>query len=397
MQLPSDDDGPCGDSGGVDSSVPSPALPDGDGGELQRAPHTAQPSRGCCKLKCFDTFNKEHHRELQQLRHAMNNVSSGDREDFIWDLVRASTSEPRPDGRKYKLLNSFVCRRAWKTLVGLGSGRMQKLQKALSSGCLRPPEDQRKMPCSSRAVSEKFLDADAFFNFLYHNVAEPLADADNTAPELAMATAHMDHDGSGSGSASPPSQPSLDDGGGRSLVSAAQTSHCDGAGGLASGAQTSHCDGAQGSASTAQPSHCDGAQDGHMGTLLQWLAGKDTAAATSTQVALLGGVGERRWLPHMSRQELYELYLFHGPPEDRAKKSRRTCFFKCFHKQGWDRLLKIRDVAQHARCETCARLSKTIHTAPSDADRKGAEQALRVHRLRNLADWAVDFRLSMLS
>ena len=99
----------------------------------------------------------------------------------------------------------------------------------------------------------------------------------------------------------------------------------------------------------------------------------------------------------MSRQELYELYLFHGPPEDRAKKSRRTCFFKCFHKQGWDRLLKIRDVAQHARCETCARLSKTIHTAPSDADRKGAEQALRVHRLRNLADRAVDFRLSMLS
>jgi hypothetical protein len=29
----------------------------------------------------------------------MNNVSSGDREDFIWDLERASISETEADGR----------------------------------------------------------------------------------------------------------------------------------------------------------------------------------------------------------------------------------------------------------------------------------------------------------
>ena len=45
--------------------------------------------------------------------------------------------------------------------------------------------------------------------------------------------------------------------------------------------------------------------------------------------------------PNEARKPANELYLFHGPPEDRARKSRRTCFFKCFHKQGWDRLLKF--------------------------------------------------------
>ena len=72
-------------------------------------------------------------------------------------------------------------------------------------------------------------------------------------------------------------------------------------------------------------------------------------------------------------------------------------FFTCFWKQGWQRLLKIREVAQHARCVTCARLQKTVRTAPIATDRLAAEAALVVHRQRNFADRAVDFRLSTLS
>ena len=107
-------------------------------------------------------------------------------------------------------------------------------------------------------------------------------------------------------------------------------------------------------------------------------------------------VGERRWLPHMTFQEFYEMYLFYGSGEGKDK-ARRTTSGRCFNKQGWVNLLKFRKVAQHARCDTCARLTKAARVACTASDRKAAEEGIRAHRLRNFADRAVDFRLSQLS
>jgi hypothetical protein len=98
----------------------------------------------------------------------------------------------------------------------------------------------------------------------------------------------------------------------------------------------------------------------------------------------------------MSMRELYEWYRFHGPPEQQTQKARYTVFKKCWNNT-WMSMLKIREAAQHARCETCARLSKGAKTNPTAELRCAAVTALKVHRQRNMADRAVDQRLTVLS
>ena len=282
--------------------------------------------RQCCNSGCMAKHGSG--TRLAELRENVQKMPPSEQDDFLWDLVRASRpSESRPH---WILLGEPVCRAAWKSLVGIGSTKLNKFLAALGAGHLRPFEDQRKHNGKNK-VGEKYLDADGFFNFLYHYVAEPLAEEDLTAPEVGL-----DEEG------------------------------------------------------TEESSD-------RQAQLLEWTVGKDTGnvATMSAMVALTGGVGERRWLPHMTSQELYEMYLFHGVAGER--KARRTTFFSCYRDQGWTRLLKIRDVAQHARCETCARLAKATKCHPSALERLAAEKALRVHRQRNFADRAVDARLSTLS
>ena len=178
------------------------------------------------------------------------------------------------------------------------------------------------------------MDVDSFFNFLYHYVAEPLAEEDDHAPEVAV--------------------------------------------------ESRDCD--------------EYARTDWQAKLIQWTSAREGAssAASSAMVALVDGMGERRWLPHMSMRELFEWYRFHGQPDQQDQKARYTAFRQCWHKT-WCNMLKIREVAQHARCETCARLSREAKTNTNAEERRAAEVALRVHRQRNMADRAVDQRLTVLS
>ena len=318
---------------------------------------------------------------MRKFREDMDMLSREEQEAIVWEMIRkCCTMSKDPLKMKWSFGEDEVCRQSFKKLVGIGSPRFHKICEAFSSGRLCPPEDQRKMKVGPG--TDKYLDVDSFFNFLYHNVAEPLADMDELAPE-AQASAAAE-------------QASM-------LAASAQTVPCTGVSGSS---QLVPCTGASGSVQTVP---CTGAapalqtaprESVHL-RLLNWVMGRGTgcSAATSSMVALVEPIGERRWLPHMTLQELYETYQFHGAPDcsNKVGKAKRTTFFRCFYKQGWDRIIKFRKVAQHARCETCARLSKTCRTAPLQSEQKAAEGALRAHRLRNFADRAVDFRLSQLS
>ncbi len=306
-------------------------------------------ARTCCKLACSAKIQSKYYAEIGELHRVLDSMTKHQRDDFLWDSLRRSMSvkEEKEDRRVYVFKGTPICRVALRRLLRMGSDKFQNMSQAMVSGSLRPPEDMRKKGLTGyMRNADKGDDVDAFFNFLYHNVAEPLADADENAPELVTSELHA-------------------------ALCAGEAEEPQAA--LSAGGKTTP------------------------GGLLQWLTSKDNAAAMSTTVALVEGVGERRWLPHMSKIELYELYLFQGSPELRDQKARRSTFFRVFYGKGWSRLLKIREVAQHARCETCARLAKTVRTAHRTQDRQAAEQALRVHRLRNFADRAVDYRLSTLS
>ena len=225
----------------------------------------------CCAKNCTEHVLGAIGRELAELHEDLRKLGAEERADFLWDLLRASKSASDNYRSQWLIRGIPVCRRSWKHLVGIGSKKLCKMCEALCSGRLRPPEDQRKLNGGTK-LAEKFLDADSFFNFLYHYVAEPLADADETAPEVVAAT-------------------------------------------LA---------GEEGA-----PALCVGVAPrvDWQAKLAQWLSGRDTgsAAATSGMVAVMEGIGERRWLAHMSKQELYELYLFHGAPGTRPRRRGARC------------------------------------------------------------------------
>ena len=72
-----------------------------------------------------------------------------------------------------------------------------------------------------------------------------------------------------------------------------------------------------------------------------------------------GGVIDRRLLPHMSMQEMYNLFTENCQTH---KPCSKDCFVKLY-KREWKSVLGIRQVAQHARCSTCAQLCKAMKDA----------------------------------
>ena len=75
----------------------------------------------------------------------------------------------------WKLAGHDVCFRAWYSLLSVGSGRVRQVLHALESGSTRPYTDQRKH--NSGREPEVQRNVDAFLEFAYQHMAEPLADA----------------------------------------------------------------------------------------------------------------------------------------------------------------------------------------------------------------------------
>jgi hypothetical protein len=121
-------------------------------------------------------------------------MALNEKEDFLWDLVRGSRCADDKDGQgdkegrlAWQLKGMRVCRRAFKTCLGIGNKKIRKLCEALQLGMQKPFADQR-WHNGSHQVATKYMDVDSFFNFMYHYVAEPLADDDDHAPEIVVET-----------------------------------------------------------------------------------------------------------------------------------------------------------------------------------------------------------------
>ena len=114
---------------------------------------------------------------LEQFRKDLDSLSPDDSNELLWQMLRTARlpARMRSEKRRWRFHNYLVRRRAWQQLVGMGTKRFCKMCDPLSSGRLHAPDDHRKL-LTGHKVPSKYLDADAFFNFLYHHVAEPLAD-----------------------------------------------------------------------------------------------------------------------------------------------------------------------------------------------------------------------------
>lgn len=128
--------------------------------------------------------------------------------------------------------------------------------------------------------------------------------------------------------------------------------------------------------------------------LLEYALGRRGDIGAQATIGLDERKVNRKWLPHMSHAELFDMYMAHGNMT--SPKAGRKCFMKVWNER-WSALLRIREVAQHARCETCALLCKTRRVHPEESERQAANTAYRNHLNRMFADRAVDARLTMLS
>lgn len=78
-----------------------------------------------------------------------------------------------------ELVGFRTCVAGWCSLLGIGKSRVKQVREAVQAGVRpTPPEDQRKY--NQGRDANAFRKVDAFLEFAYQNIAEPLADAQAT-------------------------------------------------------------------------------------------------------------------------------------------------------------------------------------------------------------------------
>ena len=75
----------------------------------------------------------------------------------------------------WQLAGREVCFRAWCFLLSVGTNRVRQVLRDLTEGAHRPKQDQRMY--NQGRLPESYRKVDAFLEFAYQNMAEPLADA----------------------------------------------------------------------------------------------------------------------------------------------------------------------------------------------------------------------------
>ena len=104
---------------------------------------------------------------------------------------------------------------------------------------------------------------------------------------------------------------------------------------------------------------------------------------------------DRRFLPYMTWNELFEMYQHHGVTESREKAG-RGCFDKVY-KEKWKDVLHIRGIEEHARCDQCAQLLKRARDDPDPQVRADARKAHDAHINLMIRDRIMDSRMTRLS
>ena len=131
----------------------------------------------CCKRGCTQNLLSDAAEQALILR---QRLQKEDKEKVVFGLVKDAMREKG----KFNLFGMAVCQKACSDVLQVSQCTVLKYKYAAANGFHEPPPDQRAHNGSSQSHLEKQLDVDAFFSYLYANVAEPLADADKECQEL---------------------------------------------------------------------------------------------------------------------------------------------------------------------------------------------------------------------
>lgn len=112
---------------------------------------------------------------MRRFREELRSLHKLDQDRVVHDQLRQQLSS---DESAWTFLGKPVCLKAWENLVGIGSGRFNRLKASAVNGDLTPPVDLRYLtkPCSKSTGMDHTASVVSYLMEIYHSVAETLPD-----------------------------------------------------------------------------------------------------------------------------------------------------------------------------------------------------------------------------
>lgn len=127
-------------------------------------------ARGCTLQFDAGPLRKELH-EFQMKFHAM---TSRDRANTMFALLRSLCPADESAPMVWKVLGRDTCKIGFRNLLKVGRKYVDRILASVKAGALEPPGDGRALPRPRN--SPAFQHVSGFLEWIYWNIAEPLAD-----------------------------------------------------------------------------------------------------------------------------------------------------------------------------------------------------------------------------
>ena len=255
-----------------------------------------------CSRNCLQRFGLEPElaAKVTAFKDQLSSMATRDRDRFIysmlWDMHK------KEDGRlervtAFQFLGIRVCQTAFLQFLGVSKTHYTRRVESILKGLIEGPVDGR----SIRKIREKpaMMNADAFFNFLYLHVAEPLAEGWGHEEWDAKAAENL-----------------------------------------------------EGGIWDEVPKELLEKGDVHLNPFDEWVLGKGDNPNPDLASGVPVAARDQRWLNHQNLADLYSQYELWVSGAGGSPVS-LSVFQKCW-KRTWQGVLRIRRVSQHSRCEDCA-------------------------------------------
>ena len=280
----------------------------------------------CCSKNCADRLSHFAREASSRLNFRLDSLDL-DGKNTIWfnQLLNMNRKNPESARRKvFQWHGHELCLRGYSLVSGCPRKKVQQFLRAIAEGEVIVPADARRAPL--KKAEPKTEDVDAFFCFIYDNLAEPLGAARDQAEPSSSG-----HD---------------------SLVELPSTE----------------------------------ADESNLVSAPDWLVAKDLFNTTSLAITSLK-TGEKpsiekRWLPTMTPAELFDLYKdMHC---DHVELASWSTFTRAWSR--WQAILGIRPPQVHSRCDDCAKYSKFRRLQSSPADTQAVTESYNRHIREVFAD-----------
>ena len=167
---------------GSDSSEESlpESVSSGSGAEAlppDAEPLPSQDETGCCKHGCLAALEESAtlQRRVTEMHQSLDSATKSQKEILQFHFLKEWGCDSTGHWRRYKAWNMPLCQKAVLTILKLSLHKMQKLNKQIQSGALQP-EQPLQATQQQRQDLPGTQKADTCLSWLYHNVAEDLAE-----------------------------------------------------------------------------------------------------------------------------------------------------------------------------------------------------------------------------